>query len=176
MDISLDALRSLDLLRRELRASSATIPAVAQNAGASFNELRNFEAKRTVSWVSPVGNTDVTVFQLPPRSVVTGALVVVEVLPVAGASLTSTQFALGTAAGGQQFILNKNFLVAALPAAGSVVGTTLADVGAGLTGTVNGTYFHTAQDVFLRITNAGGAVGVTAGSLSVYVSYTVKAL
>jgi hypothetical protein len=172
----LEGLGSFDLLRGFLNKMGDAINLAGANAtnGASFNELNQFEAKRTVTWVAPVGNQDTTVFTLPARSLVTRALIVVETLPVAGAGLTSTQVALGTAAGGQQFLLNKNFVTAGLPAAGTVVGTTVAEVGASLTGTVNGVYFPAAQDVFLRITNAGGAAGTTAGSLSVYVTFTIK--
>lgn len=175
MNLSLEALRSREVFFNELVAATKALKVQSVNNDAAvFDELKDFVAKRTVSWVAPVGNTDVTVFQLPARSRVTGAVILTEVVPVAGAGLTSTQVALGTAAGGQQFILNKNFLTAGLPAAGTAIGITTAELGTSIAGgSTTGSYFHTAQDVFLRITNAGGAVGTTAGSLSVFLFFDV---
>ncbi len=171
----LEGLGSFELLRNFLNAGGnvAAAGSAVNNSGASFDELKHFEVKRTVDWARAVGNTDITVFTLPARALVSRAVAIVETLPVAGGGLTSTQLSLGTVAGGQQFLLNKNYLTAGLPAAGTIIGTTIAELGASITGTVNGTYFPAAQDVFLRITNAGGAT--TAGSVSVFVSFTIKA-
>lgn len=128
----------------------------------------NFVAGSTFNWLSVVGNDDRIAFTLPARSLVESALLVVNTASTNGAGLTTSTISVGTTTGGAE-LLDATALQAA--GAGSTLGNTLTEEGTSLPTTVQGLYLHTGGNVTVRIANAGGAVGVTAGSFSVYVFF-----
>ncbi len=156
-----------------LRASSNNKPDTnAASAGAKlavFNRAdATFVAGASINWFSPVGNTDKIAFTLPARSLVESVLLVVDTASTNGAGLTTSTISVGTTAGGAE-LLDATALQAA--AAGAVLGNTLTEEGTSLPTTAQGLYLHAGGNVHVRIANAGGAVGVTAGKFTVNVFY-----
>lgn len=127
--------------------------------------------RQAMSLAAPAGNTDMTAtgIVLPAKTMLEYAFLRIDVAPVGGAGLLSTTFSVGTSPGAGNVIAPKNYLLAALPVVGTVIGLLTAELGA-LLGVGGRTYFHAGATLFFRIANAVGAT--TAGSASLIVVTT----
>lgn len=174
MKLPLNSKLSPELLWSAVQESEQSIARLtAANSSAIVRADSTFLAGRTFSWASAVGNDDRVAVTLPTRSLVTNALLVVNTASTNGAGLTTSTISVGTTVGGAE-LLDATALQAAV--AGATVGNTLTEQGPSLPTTVQGLYLHNGGTVNVRIANAGGAVGVTAGSFSVYVFFKVLPL
>lgn len=172
--LSLNAKLSPELLWTAVQEQEQSIARLnALNGSAIIRSDATFLAGRTLSWVSAVTTVDSVAVTLPARSLVTNALLVVNTASTNGAGLTTSTISVGTTVGGAE-LLDATALQAAV--AGATLGNTLTEQGPSLPTTVQGLYLHTGGNVNVRIVNAGGSVGVTAGSFSVYVFFKVLPL
>jgi hypothetical protein len=128
----------------------------------------NFVAGSTIDWTSAVGTRDTVAFTLPARSLVESVLLVVNTASTNGAGLTTSTISVGTTTGGVELL---DATAAQALAAGATVGNVLTEEGTSLPTTAQGLYLHTGGNVSVRVVNAGGSVGVTAGSFTVYVFF-----
>lgn len=173
MKLPKNAFLSPELLWRAVQEQEqAFFRASANNKDTALKVVLNRQdvtmvAGMTLSWVAGVGNTDY-VITLPARSLVESALLVVNTAVTLGAGATTSTISVGTTTGGAE-LLDATALQAAV--AGATLGNTLTEEGTSLPTTVQGLYLHTGGNVSVRIANAGGAVGTTAGSFSVYAFY-----
>lgn len=151
-----------------LRASTSNTSTATKSVFCRMDQ--NMVAGATINWTRAVGTFDEVAFNLPARSLVESALLVVNTAAGIGAGLTTSTISVGTTVGGAEF-LDATALQAA--AAGATLGNVLTEEGTSLPTTAQGVYLHTGGSVNVRIINAGGAVGTTAGSFSVYVFFKV---
>lgn len=162
---------SSELLWNEVQKNEiALTTASTNNTGALVRDDTEYSARRLVSWISGVTNVDSVVFTLPARSLLKNVLIIIEVPSTNGAGLTTSTLSLGTTVGGAELL---DATAAQALAANALIGNTLTELGPSLPTTTQGVYFPAAQNINLRIANAGGAVGVTAGSFSVYLEFKV---
>jgi hypothetical protein len=172
--LSLNSKLSPELLWTAVQEQEQSIARLtALNGSAIIRSDATFIGGRTFSWVSPVGTGDSVAVTLPPRSLITNALLVVNTASTNGAGLATSTISVGSTVGGAE-LLDATALQAA--AAGATLGNTLTEQGASLPTTAQGLYLHTGGNINVRIVNAGGSVGVTAGSFSVYVFFKVLPL
>jgi hypothetical protein len=174
MKLPRNAILSPELLWTAIQESEQSVLRASTNNTSSATKKvfcradQSFVAGATLSWVRGVGNSDEIAFTLPSRSLVTSALLVVNTAATLGAGATTSTISVGTTTGGAE-LLDATALQAAT--AGTTLGNVLTEEGASLPTTAQGLYLHAGGNVTVRIANAGGAVGTTAGSFTVYVFF-----
>jgi hypothetical protein len=141
-------------------------------AGGARVDASGFKAIREIDLTAPgAGNVDTLVHTIPAGTALILDTLLVQVMtaPTSGVGLTNLTLSAGTAAGGAQLLAAQSFAApGSLPAAGTLLGLTVAQLGASLPATAGNRLFHdgaTALNIFHRAAATGG--GVASGRVRV---------